>query len=74
MYRIEILPNSVPEDEIWTNKNNLEKRKCKICHINDLEVIFLPCGHIVSCIDCSSLQKICIICGKNLKAAVRVRQ
>lgn len=48
-----------------------EKTLCKICYKNELGVVFLPCGHIVACVDCAAALKNCAICRKPLEATVR---
>ncbi|KAG5900547.1 hypothetical protein JTB14_022854 [Gonioctena quinquepunctata] len=48
-----------------------EKTLCKICFKNELGVVFLPCGHVVACVDCASALKTCAVCRKPLEATVR---
>lgn len=48
-----------------------EKTLCKICYKNELGVVFLPCGHIVACVDCASALKTCAVCRQPLEATVR---
>lgn len=48
-----------------------EKTLCKICFKNELGVVFLPCGHIVACVDCAAALKTCAVCRKPLEATVR---
>ncbi|XP_066156172.1 death-associated inhibitor of apoptosis 1-like [Euwallacea fornicatus] len=47
------------------------KTLCKICLQQEVGVVFLPCGHIVSCVECSSALKSCPVCRKPLEATVR---
>lgn len=73
----EILRNSVPEDEVWTpypSQSDNHTPKCRICKKNPPQVMFLPCGHFVCCIECHWTIKVCIICEKTLYASVRVQQ
>ncbi|XP_057672920.1 death-associated inhibitor of apoptosis 1-like [Diorhabda carinulata] len=49
----------------------IEKTLCKICYKNELGVVFLPCGHIVACVDCAAALKNCAVCRKPLEATVR---
>lgn len=44
---------------------------CKICYVNQVNVMFLPCGHIISCIDCSEALKQCPICRQNITFVAR---
>ncbi|KAJ8970256.1 hypothetical protein NQ317_018118 [Molorchus minor] len=48
-----------------------EKTLCKICYKNELGVVFLPCGHIVACVDCAAALKNCAVCRRPLEATVR---
>lgn len=48
-----------------------EQTLCKICYKNELGVVFLPCGHIVACVDCAAALKTCAVCRKPLEATVR---
>ena len=48
-----------------------DSRLCKICMDNELEVTFVPCGHLMSCVDCSPVLKNCPICRKPIKGCVR---
>lgn len=48
-----------------------EQTLCKICYRNELGVVFLPCGHIVACVDCAAALKNCAVCRKPLEATVR---
>lgn len=44
---------------------------CKICYTNDLGLLFLPCGHIVTCTSCGSAMDYCAICREPINAVVR---
>ena len=44
---------------------------CKICLDKEVTVVFLPCGHLVSCTDCASAMKDCPVCRKHVKGLVR---
>ncbi|XP_034453580.1 E3 ubiquitin-protein ligase XIAP [Hippoglossus hippoglossus] len=68
------LNNSHESDTTETEKpdeNPLEKlmklqreKQCKICMDRDISIVFIPCGHLVSCAECSkSLSKCPICCG-----------
>ncbi|KAL3882888.1 hypothetical protein ACJMK2_029190 [Sinanodonta woodiana] len=36
---------------------------CKFCRANTISVVFLPCGHFVTCPDCAPAMTKCPICG-----------
>ncbi|XP_044761235.1 death-associated inhibitor of apoptosis 1-like [Coccinella septempunctata] len=70
--------NSDTKESSSKLSSNTEERKseesstlCKICFKNELGVVFLPCGHMVACIDCASALKECAVCRKNIQATVR---
>lgn len=52
-------------------QSTVEQTLCKICFKNELGVVFLPCGHIVACVDCAAALKNCAVCRKPLEASVR---
>lgn len=45
--------------------------RCKVCFEKELGVVFLPCGHVAVCLDCSFQINKCPICRKVLVATVR---
>ncbi|KAI8742857.1 baculoviral IAP repeat-containing protein 7, partial [Biomphalaria glabrata] len=54
-------------------KNNQLRQQtvCKICLDQEVAVVFLPCGHLVSCTDCASAMKACPVCRTDVKGIVR---
>jgi hypothetical protein len=56
---------TVLEDEI-------EKKICKICYLNDYDTVFLPCGHIIACAKCASNVDKCPMCRQPFKNITRV--
>ncbi|CAG7825275.1 unnamed protein product [Allacma fusca] len=48
-----------------------EARQCKICMDNEVAVVFLPCGHLVSCTACATAFTNCALCRQPIKAVVR---
>ncbi|XP_055882213.1 putative inhibitor of apoptosis [Biomphalaria glabrata] len=54
----------------WS-KELLQKMTCKICHDKDVEVAFLPCGHLVSCAECALVSRDCPVCRKAIRGLVR---
>ncbi|CAH1181770.1 unnamed protein product [Phyllotreta striolata] len=61
----------VVENETKRESEATEKTLCKICFKNELGVVFLPCGHIVACVDCAAALKTCAVCRQPVEAAVR---
>ncbi|XP_060688093.1 E3 ubiquitin-protein ligase XIAP-like isoform X1 [Hemiscyllium ocellatum] len=48
-----------------------EEKCCKICWDRDVCIAFVPCGHIVTCKECSAVQK-CPICCSQIRDRVRI--
>ena len=44
---------------------------CKICYTNSIELVFLPCGHSVSCRSCSSRLGNCPFCRERITSRIR---
>ena len=53
------------------NQRLKEARTCKICMDNKIEVALYPCGHLVSCVNCSFHLIDCPVCRKFIKRIVR---
>ncbi|XP_058798849.1 baculoviral IAP repeat-containing protein 2-like [Phymastichus coffea] len=45
---------------------------CKICYDDVLGVVFVPCGHIVSCLKCAPSLTTCAVCRKKIEYYARV--
>ncbi|PSN55333.1 Death-associated inhibitor of apoptosis 2 [Blattella germanica] len=48
-----------------------EARLCKICMDEEVGVVFLPCGHLVTCVNCAPSLHDCPVCRQLIKATVR---
>ncbi|KAK0044297.1 baculoviral IAP repeat-containing protein 2-like isoform X1 [Biomphalaria pfeifferi] len=44
------------------NNQLRQQTVCKICMDKEVAVVFLPCGHFVSCTDCAAAMKDCPVC------------
>lgn len=53
------------------NRRLKSARECKICMSNEVGVVFLPCGHLLSCRLCASSLQICPLCRSVIKGRVR---
>ncbi|XP_023937777.2 death-associated inhibitor of apoptosis 2 [Bicyclus anynana] len=53
------------------NRQLKEARLCKVCMDNEVSVVFLPCGHLVSCAGCGAALGACPLCRAPVKALVR---
>lgn len=49
-----------------------DKRLCKICYENEMGVVFLPCGHIVACVDCALSVADCPVCRQPFQNTARI--
>lgn len=48
-----------------------EARLCKICMDSEVGVVFLPCGHFATCVNCAPNLQDCPVCRSTIKATVR---
>lgn len=48
-----------------------EARLCKICMDNEVGIVFLPCGHLATCVTCAPNLEDCPVCRSSIKATVR---
>ncbi|XP_061927096.1 death-associated inhibitor of apoptosis 1-like isoform X2 [Apis cerana] len=58
--------------KVQNNKSTDDAKICKICYNEELEVIFLPCGHVIACVKCAYDMKSCAMCRKLVTKTVRV--
>ncbi|OWF34491.1 Baculoviral IAP repeat-containing protein 2 [Mizuhopecten yessoensis] len=49
------------------NRRLKEQVECKICHEEDISFVFIPCGHLVACIECGERALKCIDCNFSIK-------
>ena len=47
-----------------------DKLQCKVCMEEDACIVFIPCGHLISCMDCSPGLHNCAICRIPVKSTV----
>ncbi|XP_078615353.1 baculoviral IAP repeat-containing protein 2-like [Branchiostoma floridae x Branchiostoma japonicum] len=63
------------QDKIPTQESELERlreeRMCKICMEEEMEIVFVPCGHFAVCQNCSASLHHCPMCRKNIDGTVR---
>ncbi|CAB3226796.1 unnamed protein product [Arctia plantaginis] len=53
------------------NRQLKEARLCKVCMDCEVSVVFLPCGHLVSCSRCGAALDACPLCRASVRALVR---
>jgi hypothetical protein len=54
------------------NRQLKEARMCKVCMDKDVDTVFLPCGHLVCCSNCSPALRNCAICRTLIRGTVKV--
>jgi len=59
-------------DENEVPKEAKDENFCKICWDNPANCVFLECGHMMTCIDCSKQILECPVCRQNIVRKVRV--
>ncbi|CAG2212464.1 unnamed protein product [Mytilus edulis] len=65
--QIPIIKEEDTESILEENRRIEESKLCKICLENKVNVVFLPCGHICACLDCSPAIRKCAICREFIK-------
>jgi len=63
-----------PDIEI-VKSNNLtinDESTCKICYMERLEVLFVPCGHVTACVQCAVTLDECSICRRPINMMMRI--
>ncbi|XP_063445445.1 baculoviral IAP repeat-containing protein 2-like [Mytilus trossulus] len=53
------------------NQNLRDQQTCKICLEEPVSIVFLPCGHLASCVNCASMLRRCPICRTFIKGTVK---
>lgn len=48
-----------------------EQRTCKVCMDTEVGVVFLPCGHLICCVNCAPSLKDCAVCRTPIQGTVR---
>ncbi|XP_050058346.1 baculoviral IAP repeat-containing protein 7-B-like isoform X2 [Aphis gossypii] len=54
-------PNTMPDSML-----------CKICYKEEMKVAFIPCGHVIACIQCAVTLEQCAVCRQPFTRAMRV--
>ncbi|BFZ08653.1 hypothetical protein BsWGS_11692 [Bradybaena similaris] len=59
-------------NQLKEQNNQLRQQTvCKICMDKEVAVVFLPCGHLISCTDCAAALKDCPVCRNLVRGIVR---
>ncbi|XP_022161673.1 baculoviral IAP repeat-containing protein 7-B-like isoform X2 [Myzus persicae] len=54
-------PNTMPDSML-----------CKICYKEEMKVAFIPCGHVIACIQCALTLEQCAVCRQPFSMVMRV--
>ena len=73
--------SAVPEDTLFMSKEDelfkssddrrLKNVECKICMAEEVGVVFLPCGHLLSCVMCAPAMLTCPLCRQQIHGRIR---
>ncbi|XP_052808113.1 putative inhibitor of apoptosis [Mya arenaria] len=59
------------ESVLEENKKLKDQQLCKICMDKEVCITFLPCGHLATCLDCSTSLHECPMCRRKIEDKVR---
>jgi predicted RNase H-like nuclease len=60
-------PSALKEE----NERLVDQLTCKICMEKESSIVFIPCGHVVSCETCAPHIRKCAICRKLIEGRVK---
>jgi len=63
--------NMSAEDVKQKLQNLKDEKLCKVCLDKDADVVFIPCGHICCCMECTEALRQCPICRKKIERAFK---
>jgi hypothetical protein len=69
---IDLLGGTIEKDSQKKKFKNEEEMMCKICFESKIEIFMEPCGHSVSCVQCSKSLNKCPVCRNNVKSWKRI--
>ncbi|XP_021348804.1 baculoviral IAP repeat-containing protein 7-like [Mizuhopecten yessoensis] len=59
-------------DELTEENRELrEQKNCKVCFEEEASIVFLPCGHLVTCPLCASALRKCPVCRTYIRGTVK---
>ncbi|XP_052783534.1 uncharacterized protein LOC128219678 isoform X2 [Mya arenaria] len=56
---------------VMENKNMKKDNLCSKCKQRDICIVFLPCGHLITCEACGNTLRQCFSCGARVRGTVR---
>ncbi|KAH9490456.1 hypothetical protein Btru_033911 [Bulinus truncatus] len=65
---------TVTIQNLLQRENQVLRRQinCKVCTMSPIQDLFLPCGHLITCQDCTNIFTDCPTCRKTILATVKV--
>lgn len=63
--------NTSASSNCSNNSSNSLNGICKICYTNSIELVFLPCGHSLSCLSCATRLHSCPCCRSTITTRIR---
>ena len=64
---------STGSEQLMRELNDLqEQRICKVCYDEEINTVFLPCGHLVCCSMCAPALSKCPVCRTSITDPIRV--
>lgn len=69
----EQMPASIEDEstKLPIDERRLKNVECKICMAEEVGVVFLPCGHLLSCVMCAPAMVTCPLCRQQIRGRVR---
>lgn len=68
------VPDTTPQAKLSISPSDERRFKnveCKICMAEEVGVVFLPCGHLLSCVMCAPAMSTCPLCRQLIRGRVR---
>lgn len=65
--RPSVVVERLPQETVQLESNRL----CKICYGNDIEIVLIPCGHLVLCRECALHIETCPLCRQTVCGKMR---
>jgi hypothetical protein len=65
------LVNRETQTDPILSESDTDNYLCKICLEQELGTVFLPCGHIMTCVKCAIMFTDCPFCRQEIKGVVR---
>jgi baculoviral IAP repeat-containing protein 7/8 len=69
---VPILNDEVVKVSVVLSQEVTAERSCKVCLDKQTDQLFLPCRHLVACIDCASKLATCPICRCKINVSIKV--